>query len=171
MLSKVISGGQTGVDRAGLLAAREVGIPTGGMMPLGYRALDGDHPEYKEMYGMVENPFRTYPSRTRWNVANSDGTVRIATDWESAGERLTMKCIREMGKPFFDIHVEILKGSGAIDKVAEFESWIWTMGIKTLNVAGNSEKTSPGIGEWARKFLVVAFMGVRADEKAYALYK
>lgn len=171
MLEKVISGGQTGADRAGLVVAKELGLKTGGMMPLGFRAMDGDHPEYAKEYGMKENPFRTYPGRTRWNVANSDGTVRIATNWGSAGELLTLKCIREQGKPFFDVHVEALKGREITDKIAEFESWLWTMGIKTLNVAGNSERTSPGIFEWAKRFLHVGFVNVLADMKTMELYK
>src|SRR5580658_4523105 len=54
LVEKVISGGQTGADRAGLEVAKELGYKTGGAMPLGFEALDGPHPEFKDKYEMHE---------------------------------------------------------------------------------------------------------------------
>lgn len=167
MLTKVISGGQSGADRAGLIAGKACNLQTGGMMPKGFKALDGLHPEFAEMYGMKENQWPTYPQRTRWNVGNADGTVRIATDFNSAGEVLTLKLVRELGKPYFDVDVvQCMETLTTAEKIIEFTDWVWKMGIETLNVAGNSERTSPGIQEWARKFLFVAFNDVLRTQKA-----
>ena len=91
MLERVISGGQTGADRGALAAAKAAGIPTGGWMPAGFRALDGEHPEFAELYGVREHADPRYPPRTALNVKESDATLCFATDWDSPGEVLTRR--------------------------------------------------------------------------------
>lgn len=158
ILQKVISGGQTGADQAGILAAAEWGEPngayiiTGGWMPKGWRTENGSEPQWRE-YGLQEHPLPTFPPRTRKNVEESDGTLRMAYDFGSAGERLTRKLCIELGKPFFDIVIrEDIKPDPR-----ETAEWINSMHIRTLNVAGNRESTYPGIGRRAKLYLLDVF--------------
>jgi Circularly permutated YpsA SLOG family len=147
MLKRLISGGQTGADRAGLIAAKAAGIPTGGWMPRGFLAEDGRQPGFAAEYGIREHPSPQYPPRTEANVKEADGTIRFATDWGSAGVRLTLKMIQRHGKP----HIDVSPARGPNPK--EVAQWIRANGIGVLNVAGNSERKSPGIQEYAVGFL------------------
>lgn len=82
-IEKVLSGGQTGADQAGWRAAKALGIPTGGLMPAGFRtegapgrdAYDEDHPEFAALYGATAHHSRDYPPRTRINVESADLTL------------------------------------------------------------------------------------------------
>jgi Circularly permutated YpsA SLOG family len=157
-LERVISGGQTGADRAALVAARAVGIPTGGWMPKGYRAHDGDHPEFATLYGIRETDSHRYPPRTALNVKESDGTLRFATNWESHGEVLTLELCGKHEKPHFDVT------PGRECSSADVAEWITANDIRVLNVAGNAEQTSPGIQEWVEEFLGEVFRLLRLAE-------
>ena len=154
MLTTVISGGQNGSDQAGIKAARLCGLATGGTAPLGYRTLDGEALWLKE-YGLVEHTSPAYPPRTFDNAKNSDGTLRIARTFQSPGEKLTLKAVAAYGKPHFDVDA---KDPPKPEAVAE---WIIANNIGTLNVAGNSEKSAPGIGEGAIRYLVRVFTIVK----------
>ena len=72
MLRKIISGGQTGTDRAGLDFALETGLEHGGYVPSGRKAEDG---RIDERYNLIELSTNSYPARTRRNIEESDGTV------------------------------------------------------------------------------------------------
>lgn len=157
MLIKIISGGQTGADRAGLIAAKTAGLQTGGTMPKGFKAHDGLHPEFAELYGMEEDPSPYYPPRTFKNAYAADGTVRFAADFTTAGEKLTLTAIQRSKKPHFDVDV---LGS---TQPEELVSWIMENKIRVLNVAGNSEKSAPGIGEFVRLFLLDTFERLAAS--------
>jgi hypothetical protein len=85
-LIKVISGGQCGVDKAGLVAAQLAKITTGGTAPKGYRTLDGNDLDLRDVFGLSEHWSYSYPPRTENNVKDSDGTVRFALNFRSAGE-------------------------------------------------------------------------------------
>lgn len=146
-LERVISGGQTGADRAALIAARNAGIATGGWMRRGFLAHDGTHPEFAERYGIRETESDHYPNRTAMNVKESDATLRFATDWSSPGEVLTRELCEQFGKPHYDVNPN---GGKSPEDVVE---WILTRGVRVLNVAGNSERTSPGIQEYVAEFL------------------
>ena len=87
MIRKIISGGQTGVDRAALDWAMKYGIQHGGWCPAGRRAEDGAIPE---RYSLQETPARQYQQRTRWNVRDSDATLIISLSTElTAGSLAT----------------------------------------------------------------------------------
>lgn len=147
-LDKVISGGQNGVDQAALRAAKTVGIPTGGWMPNGWMTLDGPRPEFEELYGMKEC-YAGYKARTEANVIDGDSTLIFAADFKSPGEICTFRAISKFQKPYFKVHVD----DNLTEKLEEALAWLsWAEGT-TLNVAGNSETTSPGIGEKAERFL------------------
>ncbi len=119
----------------------------------------------KTRYGMVEHTSDKYPPRTFSNVKDSDGTVRLACYWNSPGELLTQKAIEQYHKPHFDIHVD----SAAELFVArscqqELLDWLAQNKIKTLNVAGNSERTAPGIYSAVLTFLLGVFSEIRQHD-------
>lgn len=150
-LTKVISGGQTGADIAGLDAALECGLKTGGMMPAGYLTLDGNKPAYRKKYGMVEHASSTYPPRTFANVSSSDGTIRLAFDFETRGEILTLKAIIDLGKPSFDVN---LSDPPPINAAVSF---LKRYNIETLNVAGNAEQHHAGTYAATKEYLIRVF--------------
>lgn len=156
MIEKVISGGQTGADIAGLRAAKECKIATGGLMPRGFRTLDGSKPEYAELYGVEETIREDYGYRTDWNVKHSDATIRFAVDFESPGEKRTLKAIKRFNKPHLDVFVPIMM-SALGDSPYSIHYWIKVGGYKVINIAGNSERTAPGIEAMVYHHLVEVF--------------
>lgn len=149
MIEKIISGGQNGVDQAALRAARRLGIATGGWAPHGWKTHDGAAPWLAD-YGLVEHP-GDYPARTAANVYDSDATVRIARNFFTPGERCTMRAILCFERPHLDLHVDHL-----IHGHHELLRFITDHNVRVLNIAGNSEKTAPGIGALVERFLVDA---------------
>lgn len=152
---KIISGGQIGIDIAGLRAAKQVGFETGGWMPYGFKIKQGLRPEYVEMYGMQETLEKDYPTRTKLNVLESDGTLRIAENWNSRGEICTLKAIEAFNKPLYDIDYEVvLRWNVGIPARIQVIDWLLANNIEVLNVAGNaSTKMEPLV----EKFLVAIF--------------
>jgi hypothetical protein len=142
LLIKVISGGQTGVDRAALDAAMASGVAVGGWCPKGRKAEDGIIPA---AYPLTETPGSSYPVRTTWNVRDSDGTLVLRRGEASRGTVLTMARARGLKKP---LHVLDL---GLPSAPAAVVDWIRQHSIQVLNVAGPRESESPGIYEAARK--------------------
>ena len=136
-VTKIISGGQTGADQGGLRAGQELGIVTGGTAPPGWRTDDGPAQELLMHYGLVEGESdpRTYPKRTRKNVLDSDGTVLFGR-MNSPGCSLTIRCCDEPKKPYI-----------VNPDYVELRRWIVDKHIHTLNVAGNRERTNPGVFE------------------------
>ena len=153
MLRRVISGGQTGVDQAGLRAARAFAIETGGYMPKGWKTESGSRPDLARAFGLVEHDSPLYPPRTKANVAHSDGTLWLQTDAgsDSSGRACTLGACYAIEKPC----IWLTRGSG--DDPAKIVDWIRSSGIRVLNVAGNRESKSPGIGEWAERLLCDVF--------------
>jgi hypothetical protein len=153
MLQKVISGAQTGADRGGLKAAKYIGLQTGGWMPLGFKAQDGNHPNFEELYTLKQTPSDQYPARTALNVKESDGTIRFAGDWNSRGEKLTLSLLMKMNKPYMDVNV----GFGVLGELDKTIKWLEDEHIETLNIAGNSERTWPGIELSVECWLITLF--------------
>jgi Circularly permutated YpsA SLOG family len=87
-IAKIISGGQTGVDRAALDVALELGIPCGGWCPKGRRAEDGAIPD---KYPVEENDSPEYPPRTARNVRAADGTLILTRGTPDRGTALTVR--------------------------------------------------------------------------------
>ena len=153
-ITRIISGGQTGADQAGLAAAKELGLATGGWMPAGWRTDEGSRPDFQELYGMIEDSFRGYASRTARNVHYADATL-IFGNKDSPGCRLTENLAFESGKDICWIGWQ----SGApVPNVEFFQNWLKKPNreIKTLNVAGNRERTNPGIFLACKTFLIAA---------------
>jgi hypothetical protein len=84
---------KSGADIAGLKAAKDFGLETGGWIPKGFKTLDGPRPEYAELYNIKEIDSYSYKVRTWANVKDSDATVRFAKDFKSSGEICTMNGI------------------------------------------------------------------------------
>jgi hypothetical protein len=149
MIAKVVSGGQTGVDRAALDVALELGVPHGGWCPAGRRAEDGRIPD---RYQLTETPSRKYPQRTRWNVRDSDGTLILTRGPASDGTLLTVKTCQKSSAPFLVVDLGDAAGSAGAVKAAR--AWLAdVLNGRVLNVAGPRESGCPGIYEQARAFL------------------
>jgi hypothetical protein len=119
-------------------------------MPKGFQRLDGLHPEFKELYGVLEHTSHNYAARTFINVSESDGTARFAKDFGSPGELCTLRAIQKYKKPYYDVNI-----FDRLDHEAFFK-WLEENHIKVLNVAGNAERRSPGICQFVVKYLVTA---------------
>jgi hypothetical protein len=146
-LIKVISGGQTGADVAGLKAAEILKIPTGGTAPKGFKTENGNDLTLKTRFGLTESSTNDYKQRTKDNIVNSDGTV-IFCDRVSPGSILTKKYCSELRKPC------------VINPSKEyFLQWLEENKINVLNVAGNRESVSPGIETKTIKFLTSTLEG------------
>jgi hypothetical protein len=151
MIYKVISGGQTGADQAGLRAARRLGLATGGSIPRGFLTEDGSCPSLRD-FGLVEMATVMYPPRTFANVRASHGTMRFAFNFSTPGERCTLRAVQTCGKPHFDVNLK------SPPPVEEASRWIHAHGIRILNVAGNRESTHPGVGRLTEEYLVALLM-------------
>ena len=159
---KIISGGQTGVDIAGLMAAKVCGLETGGFAPTGWRTQDGSRPELGTLYGLTQHSSSSYPPRTWANVQAADATLRIANKWHSAGESCTLGAIVRFNKPYLDIMYPWPddKEQEVVDKIF---AWLAKVKPAVLNIAGNSEKTCPGIEDDACRMLVLVFRKVKEN--------
>ncbi|HEX7242596.1 MAG TPA: putative molybdenum carrier protein [Longimicrobiaceae bacterium] len=139
----VVSGGQTGVDRAALDAAAELGIACGGWCPAGRRAEDGAVPA---RYPLRETPSADPAERTTWNVRDSDGTLVLTAGPLSGGTTLAIQAAHDLRRPL--LVVELPAGDPE-----HVRRWIADREIRTLNVAGPRETERPGIGRMAGDFL------------------
>jgi hypothetical protein len=148
-LDKIVSGGQTGVDRAALDAAQVAGLPTGGWCPRGRRAEDGRIPA---RYPLRETPSRTYAERTARNVRDSDATLVLSFNEPAGGTALTIREAGERGKPFRCVRL----GNREPD-VGAVLRWLHDGDVRVLNVAGPRASEAPGIYEAARSFLREVF--------------
>jgi predicted Rossmann fold nucleotide-binding protein DprA/Smf involved in DNA uptake len=136
MIEKIVSGGQTGVDRAGLDAALEAGIPVGGYCPKGRLAEDGIVPE---RYPLTELTSGRYASRTEKNVVESDGTLVLNLGELTDGTKATVDFAKEHGRAFLVVQLEEMM------KLEDCLSWIEEHGIRVLNIAGPRESKRPGV--------------------------
>jgi hypothetical protein len=145
---RIVSGGQTGVDRAALDIALALGIPHGGWCPSGRKAEDGRLPE---RYLLEETPSSDYAPRTRWNVRDSDGTLVLTRGEAIGGTALTIKTAEEQRKPLLTYDLGTGPGPETI------RTWLSREGIAMLNVAGPRESESPGVYDLAKSLLESVF--------------
>jgi hypothetical protein len=149
MIDRIVSGGQTGADRAALDWAIENGCPHGGWCPKGRLAEDGTIPS---RYHLAETPGSCYDQRTDWNARDSDGTVifSIAPNL-SGGSKQTVDLAHQHGKPV--IHISL-----ATEQPAEtLRQFIRANHIRVLNVAGPRASTEPGVGDFVKSVLDSTF--------------
>ena len=151
---KIVSGGQTGVDRAALDVALELGLPCGGWCPRGRQAEDGP---ISESYPLNELRSPFYSARTRLNVEDSDGTLVLTDRKPSGGTALTVDLAMNSSKPLLVVDLNKKKG----EPICRTAAWLKENGIKILNVAGPRESGSPGIYAKARMFMKELLKHVR----------
>ncbi len=147
MIEKVVSGGQTGVDRAALDAAIEAGVGCGGWCPRGRRAEDGTIPE---RYPLKQTPGSDYLERTRRNVEESNGTLIVVPGEPVGGTLATLSHAQRIGKPVMVVDPTNSIGEARLDGIME---WLVAHRICVLNVAGPRESGSPGIYDNARDLI------------------
>jgi len=137
----IISGGQTGADWGGLLAAADVGIATGGLAPKGYLTELGANLELAK-FGLVESDSADYGFRTIRNVLTANATVIFADSIDSDGTKLTIASCIKYQKPYL-INPDALA----------LHDWLLEHQVKVLNVAGNRESIAKGICDRVRQIL------------------
>ena len=133
MIQKIISGGQTGADRAALDFAIKHSIPYGGWVPKGRKTEDGTLPE---KYLLQEMLTGSYLKRTEKNIIDSDGTLIVSHGLLTGGSALTPELARQHRKPWIHIDLETTSYSEAAKMIRE---WVGRKKIKILNVAGARE--------------------------------
>ena len=146
MIAKIVSGGQTGVDRAALDVALELGIPCGGWCPQGRKAEDGRIPA---RYPLKEAPTADNATRTRWNVRDADFTLVLSWGAPKGRRRLALREAIRRGKPH------------ALVDLANADVWPTRLlslrqalaGVAVLHVAGARESSRPGVYKAATAFL------------------
>lgn len=130
-IKKIVSGGQTGADIAGLDAAIKQSIPCGGWIPKGRLTEDGPLPE---KYLFQEMPTASYPKRTAQNVIDSDGTVIFTHGALTGGSLLTRKKVLQHGKPVLHLDMNTVTIDEAVKALRDF---VDENCIEVLNVAGS----------------------------------
>lgn len=145
---RIISGGQTGVDRGALDIAVELGIPYGGWVPRGRWAEDGPIPDIYR--GMVETDSPDPATRTLLNVEHSDATLIFSHGKLSGGSALTARTTRYLHKPLLHIDLDRNDDPAAIEKIS---LWLRTIDIEVLNVAGPRASGDPVIYEDVKRIL------------------
>lgn len=176
-LTKIVSGGQTGADRAGFEAAREVGLAIGGWAPRGWRAEDGIIPLVYRQF-MRESVSPEYKLRTRLNVQDSDATLLVSfADKLTGGSKFTADTCKHQCRPAK--HLVLPRGRGIVPAEVTEALWAWIEEHKifVLNIAGPRETKEPGLQAAATRAIVdlfsvrqraaciadVAFMDARED--------
>ncbi len=147
-IKKIISGGQTGIDRAALDTAIELAIPHGGWCPKNRKALDG---KIDDKYRLTETPSENYSQRTQWNVRDSDGTLILGWGKPHGGTALTCQLADNINKPLFI--VDLCKPFS----IDDFNLWIKQHQIEILNIAGPRHSKAKDIYDKA-KFALKQFL-------------
>jgi hypothetical protein len=152
---KIVSGGQTGADRAALDWALRNKIPHGGWCPKGRRAEDGPIPP---RYELSETPTARYIQRTEWNVRDSDATVIFSIDSVlTGGPRKTLEFTRKYKKPWLVLANSVSEEG---DPVLRLKGFIRRHHVHTLNVAGPRASREPAVGDWVLAVLDAWLFGV-----------
>lgn len=137
---KIISGGQTGADRAGLDVAIALGMDYGGALPKGRLTEEG--PLDLRYNHMQELKSDDYSVRTKENVLGSDATVVFTFEKAGRGSLLTLKLAKQMNKPI--LHIDLDQYSEA-DSVLILKKWLQEIHPAVLNIAGSRESKAKGI--------------------------
>ena len=136
---KIVSGGQTGADRAALDWAIDNGFPHGGWCPKGRKAEDG---EIDARYQLQESTSANYLQRTEWNVRDSTGTVIFTLRTElTGGSKKTADFAKKHKKPWIHLHEDL----GVEECAAQLKRFIAENNVTVLNVAGSRGSKEPGV--------------------------
>jgi len=141
----IISGGQSGVDRAALDAALEGGLRCSGWCPKGRRAEDG---AIAARYPLRETPLTNYVQRTEWNVRDAQGTLILTRGHPSGGTAQTIRFAAQRNQPCLIVDLATRRTTPSL-----VCGWLRWHRISVLNVAGPRESKAPGIYRAAKLFL------------------
>ena len=163
--TRIVSGGQTGVDRAALDFAIANDWDHGGWCPAGRLSEDGRIPDH---YRLTEIDRPSYAARTRMNVRDTDATLVISCRPMGAGTALTLKCCRQCRRPFHHLAVRTRDLREPLDSQSEWvldtASWLSQVQPDALNIAGPRESSHPGVYLWAHRFLETLWNTHRSGE-------
>jgi Circularly permutated YpsA SLOG family len=147
----IVSGGQTGADRAALDFAIAHGIAQGGWCPRGRLAEDGTIPS---RYELRETPLQNYAQRTEWNVRDSDATVLFTLSaLLQGGTALTRDVAERLGKPWLHLVGENADQSSIHDAADRLSAFLGEHVVRTLNVAGPRASQEPGVANFVGRVL------------------
>jgi len=147
VLSKLVSGGQTGADRAALDWAIRRGVAHGGWCPKGRKAEDG---VIDPRYSLTETPSEVYSQRTEWNVRDSDGTAVFSVRRElRGGSLLAVELAGRYNKPV----IHLCAQDEGTNHAQELRAFIEEFGISVLNIAGPRESDEPDVYRFASRVL------------------
>jgi hypothetical protein len=138
--AKIVSGGQTGADRAALDLALEHGIGMGGYVPLGRGAEDGRIPD--RYAGLIETSTTDPAERTELNVINSDATLIFSHGELRGGSKTTADAAKKHNKPFLHVDLERHSRGVALQMISK---WLFNIYHDILNVAGPRASEDPAI--------------------------
>jgi Circularly permutated YpsA SLOG family len=155
-LQKVISGGQTGVDRAALDVAMALNLPCGGWCPRDRRAEDGRIPD---RYPLEESDSSSYSARTIQNVIDSDGTLILALGDLRGGTLLTRNAALKRRKRCLIVDLK------QTPDVAVVTAWLQEASIRILNIAGPRASQAPEAYALAAGFLLKLLSPRKAEKK------
>jgi len=155
MVERIVSGGQTGVDRAALDAALDVDLACGGWCPRGRRAEDG---VIDDRYPLQETPWWGYPQRTEWNVRDSDATLILTRGAPDGGTALTIALAERYGRPCLVVDLT------EPPPVEPIRRWLRQHAVGVLNVAGPRESSQPGVRDAAYQLLRDLFEALAETE-------
>ena len=157
---KIVSGGQTGVDRAALDWAIAHGVRHGGWCPKGRRAEDGIIPR---RYRLKETRSPAYNVRTRWNVRESDGTLIVsANHLIVGGTKLAAEFAESLKKPL--LHLAMT--TGARRAARQLDRFITQHRIHVLNIAGPRDSEEPGIQKFVQDVFTQSSLLGRARQRS-----
>jgi Circularly permutated YpsA SLOG family len=157
-VQRIVSGGQTGADRAALDVGLALGLDVGGWVPLGRLAEDGTIPS--NYPGLIEAATNDPSLRTRLNVRDSDATLILSHGELAGGSKLTKEIAAELGKPWK--HVDLASRTSDAT-IHEIQHWLAAVNPRVLNIAGPRASEDPDIYAAARVVLQGAFMNEAAD--------
>jgi len=155
-ISKIISGGQTGADRAALDVALKYGFPHGGWCPKGRIAEDGI---ISMNYALAEASSKSYLQRTEWNARDADGTVIFTMKPAvSRGSKRTIEFAQKHTKPWLHLYPDMEQ-----DPVEALHGFVEKHQIRSLNVAGSRSSKEPRLHAWVSEILEAAFFATDAQ--------
>lgn len=161
LVSKIVSGGQTGADQGALDAALAMNMPCGGICPKGRKSESGIIPE---RYPLIESTSNSYLKRTEDNVINSHATLLLTYGKPHGGSKRTIDFAKKHSRPY--LHVDLSGDDSSI--VHEIHDWLIGGGLiaddgssvpsqPILNVAGSRESKQPGIQVRVKHLLISVF--------------